>query len=683
MFTQMNASRGIKEFGERAIAAIFKEYKQLNDGAFAGKPVVGEINPDTLTPEQKRKALDAVNLIKQKRCGKIKGRTCANGSKQKRYLKEGENIASPTMSLEALISTLMIDAKEERYTVVFDVPGAYLHAEMPQDKHLILKLRGQFVDIMCKVNPEYTKHVRYEGKTKVLYLRILRAIYGCIESALLWYQLYSNTLSKIGFIINPYDRCVANKMINGKQCTIGWYVDDNKLSHEDKDVVEDILKLLSQEFGELTIQRGPVYDFLGMEIEFVEGNRVKILMKNQIQEAIHDFGEVISRKAATPATRDLHVIREDAEQLDERRSEIFHSVTMKLMYIGKRARPDIETAVGFLSTRVSKSDVDDWNKLKRVLQYLYGTIDMPRYVGADNFVDLHTWVDAAYAVHPDMRSQTGGCMSYGQGIIHGKSTKQKLNTKSSTEAELVGISEYLPYNIWTTMFMEAQGYKLMSNTIYQDNQSTIRMAKNGRNSCTGNSRHINIRYFFVKDRVDKDECTIEYCPTMHMLADFFTKPLQGQLFRVMRDTIMGHIHFSKLEEYIISSSKERVEEVISTNDGVELENNGNRKSEGKKENEKGMFLDPLGIKPNENRESRLSGDSAVLAGNSGVWRRSSEGHKCGRSQTYAEALTRNMHVEGNNMSGGKNSKIVGNKEKVEMRIVNDQKEVKNILNIQK
>ena len=144
---------------------------------------------------------------------------------------------------------------------------------------------------------------------------------------------------------------------------------------------------------------------------------------------------------------------------------------------------------------------------------------MPRYVGADNFVDLHTWVDAAYAEHLNMRSQTGGCMSYGQGIIHGKSTKQKLNTKSSTEAELVGISEYLLYNIWTTMFMEAQGYKLMSNTIYQDNQSTIRMAKNGKNSCTSNSRHINIRYFFVKDRVDKGECTIEYCPTIHMLAD--------------------------------------------------------------------------------------------------------------------------------------------------------------------
>jgi hypothetical protein len=236
---------------------------------------------------------------------------------------------------------------------------------------------------------------------------------------------------------------------------------------------------------------------------------------------------------------------------------------MKLMYIGKRARPDIETAIAFLSTRVSKSDVDDWGKLKRVLQYLYGTLEMCRYIAADSFVDLHTWIDAAYAVHQDMRSQTGGCMSLGQGIIHGKSTKQKLNTKSSTEAELVGLSEYLPYNIWTMMFMDAQGYKLRSNTIYQDNQSAIRMERNGRNSCTGNSRHINIRFFFVKDRVDKNECKIEYCPTMHMLADFFTKPLQGTLFKVMRDAIMGIIPFKDLETYIASGLKERVGETIS------------------------------------------------------------------------------------------------------------------------
>ena len=67
---------------------------------------------------------------------------------------------------------------------------------------------------------EYRKHVRLEHGVKVLYLRVLRAIYGCIESALQWYVLYKKTLEKEGYELNPYDRCIANKLINGKQCTI-------------------------------------------------------------------------------------------------------------------------------------------------------------------------------------------------------------------------------------------------------------------------------------------------------------------------------------------------------------------------------------------------------------------------------------------------------------------------------
>jgi hypothetical protein len=112
-----------------------------------------------------------------------------------------------------------------------------------------------------------------------------------------------------------------------------------------------------------------------------------------------------------------------------------------------------------------------------------------------------------------------------------KSSKQKLNTKSSTEAELVGASGYLPYPIWAKKFLAAQGYALKENVFYQDNQSTIRFEKNGRKSCGPNSRHIDIRYFFIKDRLGLEDIDLQHCPTEQMLADFFTKPLQGSLFR--------------------------------------------------------------------------------------------------------------------------------------------------------
>ena len=100
-------------------------------------------------------------------------------------------------------------------------------------------------------------------------------------------------------------------------------------------------------------------------------------------------------------------------------------------------------------------------------------------IGASSLEDLFLFIDASYAVHNDMRGQTGGCMSMGWGVIHGKSGKQKLNAKSSTEAEIIGVAEYLPYNIWLIMFLEAQGYKLRNNVLFQDNQSAIKMEKMG------------------------------------------------------------------------------------------------------------------------------------------------------------------------------------------------------------
>jgi hypothetical protein len=186
MFTQMNTKEGIKRFGERAIAAMYKEYKQIDEGPIPGKPVFGVFNSTKLSWEEKKQALEAVNLIKEKRCGKIKGCTCTNGSKQRQYLKEDESVYSPTCSTESLLSTAIIDTFEKRDVAIFDVPGAFLQTEMPKDKNVIMIICDEFVDIMCEVNPEYIPHViTNKNGRKVLYMKILRAIYGCIESALL------------------------------------------------------------------------------------------------------------------------------------------------------------------------------------------------------------------------------------------------------------------------------------------------------------------------------------------------------------------------------------------------------------------------------------------------------------------------------------------------------------------
>ena len=132
----------------------------------------------------------------------------------------------------------------------------------------------------------------------------------------------------------------------------------------------------------------------------------------------------------------------------------------KLLYLLKRARPDLETLVSFLTMRATKSDVDDWKKLKRGLTFLKNTINDKRIIGSKTFTDLYSWIDAAYSVHNNMREHTGGAISMGYGIMHGKASKQKINVKSSTESESVGMGKYVPYNIWFIMFMGAHGYAI-------------------------------------------------------------------------------------------------------------------------------------------------------------------------------------------------------------------------------
>ena len=159
-----------------------------------------------------------------------------------------------------------------------------------------------------------------------------------------------------------------------------------------------------------------------------------------------------------------------------------------------------------------------------------------------------------FAVHRDMRSHTGAVMSLGKGALIAMSTKQKLNTSSSTEAELVGVSDSMPFNIWATYFFKAQGegvagYKLgIRNILYQDNESCIKLANNGKASSTKRTRHINIRYFHVTDRVKNKELEIEYCPTGEMVGDFFTKPLQGSSFYGFRNDVIG-ISEEKCRQY--------------------------------------------------------------------------------------------------------------------------------------
>ena len=245
----------------------------------------------------------------------------------------------------------------------------------------------------------------------------------------------------------------------------------------------------------------------------------------------------VTGHAATPALIHLYEVR-DSPALSSTATEQFHSRVAKLLYLTKRIRPDMLAANSFLASRVHAPTEDDWNKLDRLLRYLNSTKSMGIALSADHDLSVLAYVDASYGVHWDAKSQTGLSISLGKGPIFAKSTKQKLVSKSSTEAELIGLSDSFSQAIWTREFLIEQGYDISPATVFQDNKSTIVMAEKGR-STSERTRHIHIRFYFIKDRIDNKELKIEYLPTKLMIADILTKPLQGELFQKLRKELLN------------------------------------------------------------------------------------------------------------------------------------------------
>jgi hypothetical protein len=243
---QMTAKEGLRRFGEQAAEALIKEWIQLDE-----KDVFKGIHFKDVTSEQKSKALRLVQLIKEKRCGKIKGRTCADGRKQRNFINP-DQATSPTVSTEALLLTLMVDAHECRDVATCDISGAFLQSDM--DEFTLVVVDGALVDMLIRANKEFKKfvHIGKNGR-KVVYLQLKKALYGTLRAARLFWENLTDKLEKKGFILNPYDSCVANKIINGHQCTITWHVDDLKISHKDPAVTTEIIDYLESIFGEMTV----------------------------------------------------------------------------------------------------------------------------------------------------------------------------------------------------------------------------------------------------------------------------------------------------------------------------------------------------------------------------------------------------------------------------------------------
>ena len=391
----------------------------------------------------------------------------------------------------------MIDAAEGRHVRIVDVPGAFMQADMDELVHV--RFEGKMVELLLEVDEElYRPYVTREKGKLVMYVELLKALYGTMKAARLFWEKLSAQLQEWGYTINDYDQCVATKMLNDKQCTVVWHVDNLKISHVDETVVNKLVDSLNGVFGKetpLTGSTGSVHEYLGMNLDFREAGYLGVDMIPYVRSLLEEAPKDMNGKSVTPAANHLFKMNDvDPVLLDEEKAALFHKITMQLAYLSQRARPDLRTAISFLSTRVQAPDRDDYKKLARVVRYLRNTVTLKFKLRMDNSAMALWWIDASFTVHPDMKGHTGCTMSLGSGSAYSSSSKQKLVTRSSTECELVGVYDRLPQVIWTAHFMEALGYPVKTR-IYQDNTSTMLLEKNGRMSSTKRTKHIHLQYF--------------------------------------------------------------------------------------------------------------------------------------------------------------------------------------------
>ena len=221
-------------------------------------------------------------FLKRKRCGKIKGRGCADGRKQRAYIQK-EDAASPTVTTESVFLTAVIDALEGWDVAIVDVPGAFMQADMDEMVHV--RFTGEMVEILLNIDYNmYSPYITHEWGEKVLYVELLKALYGTLRAARLFWEKLTSKLQEWGFSLNPYNLCVANKMVKGKQLTVVWHVDNLKVLHVNSQVVEEFGKE-----GELNITRGKVHNYLGMRMNFSVKGQVTIDMIDFVQTMIRDM----------------------------------------------------------------------------------------------------------------------------------------------------------------------------------------------------------------------------------------------------------------------------------------------------------------------------------------------------------------------------------------------------------
>jgi hypothetical protein len=263
-----------------------------------------------------------------------------------------------------------------------------------------------------------------------------------------------------------------------------------------------------------------------MQLKFTKGC-VKIDMRSYLDEILKSFGGLKSYQG--PAGSGLFDVTPETRKLEVVNGKRFHTVVAKLLYLSKRARPDIIATVSFLCTRVKEPTEQDREKLFHLLGYLQRTKERVLTLRPRGIFKLEAYIDASFALHPDGKSHTGIVILLGGVGVFYASRKQKCVSKSPTEAELVALSDNVGF---VELFHEFVSFvlncKIGIPLVYQDNTSVISLVTTG--GGVMRTKHMRTRMYLVMEALKENKIRVKYIHTSGMFADGLTKVLDGADF---------------------------------------------------------------------------------------------------------------------------------------------------------
>jgi hypothetical protein len=342
---------------------------------------------------------------------KVKARLVSHGNKQDRS--QFPDRSSPTVAIHSVMMVLALFAGNMGQHAVskINVKGAFIQTPMEGDP-IYLRIGGDIVKYIIEEFPSYKEFVTHDG---TMYVKMLKAMYGCVQASLLWYKLLVKVLTRIGFSVSEVDRCVMRLVVGGIVNIILIYVDD-LLVFATTEVMDLVLNTLRKRFTWITVERSvDQMSYLGIQLIW-KSDMVIVDMKHYLAQILQDVRGLVRKSVL--GGRETFAVTSGSDELGVEKASWYHTIIAKLLYLAKRARPDILTVVSFLCTRVTKPTVYDVKKLYDLLGYLHGTREKVLILRKQQHHPIEMYVDAAYGLHEKGELHSGTIILFGGVVVY-------------------------------------------------------------------------------------------------------------------------------------------------------------------------------------------------------------------------------------------------------------------------